>query len=373
MNDPFAPAGPPNPVDDPMLDAVEDSIVNQRPFHDPGLAPGGDPMLDAAERSIVDPSPAGAPVPAPWAPFAGPAAVAPPDTAQPLLPQPAPLGERVFTDMQSGLAEVLERSIESTVQIPLGQPIPPDDRLPRLMDLLEQTIEPPRLERWDEDRARDHVQRKVMDLLEKSIEQTSPRDPNLDEIGRRLDGVAEGIKKVLNSESEMAFTLLEFEQGANAGLRLLIAGVVDRMRMKQAITENQPTYDGGGVPRMASLPDAARPPERNTEPSGERQPLTPRQPAPPIRRAGRPRTQPLRSPRAERLRPGARRASGARRYCSDAQEAVPLSQCDSCDKFRNWSDGTQEEPRQCFHDWAGRQRRGEFLREHGREDVEADE
>jgi hypothetical protein len=30
---------------------------------------------------------------------------------------------------------------------------------------------------------------------------------------------------------------------------------------------------------------------------------------------------------------------------------VDLEQCESCEKYRHWPEGTDEEPRECWYDW----------------------
>jgi hypothetical protein len=39
------------------------------------------------------------------------------------------------------------------------------------------------------------------------------------------------------------------------------------------------------------------------------------------------------------------------RFCFDTDSVVLLETCWSCDKFRHWPDGTQQEPRMCWHLW----------------------
>jgi hypothetical protein len=38
-------------------------------------------------------------------------------------------------------------------------------------------------------------------------------------------------------------------------------------------------------------------------------------------------------------------------FCFETQSEVLLETCWSCEKFRHWPDGTQEEPRMCWHLW----------------------
>ena len=48
------------------------------------------------------------------------------------------------------------------------------------------------------------------------------------------------------------------------------------------------------------------------------------------------------------------RAGGPRRYCPDSRDLIDEAQCPSCEKYRHWPDGTDEEPRMCWHDWEAR-------------------
>ena len=39
------------------------------------------------------------------------------------------------------------------------------------------------------------------------------------------------------------------------------------------------------------------------------------------------------------------------RYCLESHELVDKETCESCEKYRHWPEGTNEEPRECWHDW----------------------
>ena len=45
------------------------------------------------------------------------------------------------------------------------------------------------------------------------------------------------------------------------------------------------------------------------------------------------------------------RASQNMRFCFECHERIDEQQCESCEKYRHWSDGTDEEPRECWYDW----------------------
>jgi hypothetical protein len=39
------------------------------------------------------------------------------------------------------------------------------------------------------------------------------------------------------------------------------------------------------------------------------------------------------------------------RHCPQSHELIDMETCESCEKYRHWPDGTNEEPRECWHDW----------------------
>ncbi len=54
-------------------------------------------------------------------------------------------------------------------------------------------------------------------------------------------------------------------------------------------------------------------------------------------------------------KPVNRPGGSMQRWCHEARDLVDWEICESCDKFRHWPDGTDEEPRECWHDWQARQ------------------
>lgn len=42
------------------------------------------------------------------------------------------------------------------------------------------------------------------------------------------------------------------------------------------------------------------------------------------------------------------------RYCPESREAIHNDQCEDCEKYRRWPEGTDEEPRECWYDWQAR-------------------
>jgi hypothetical protein len=62
-------------------------------------------------------------------------------------------------------------------------------------------------------------------------------------------------------------------------------------------------------------------------------------------------------PRHSGYSPRGRAGTGATSnhlYCPESRESVDPQECKSCDKYRRWPEGTQEEPMECWHDWETR-------------------
>ncbi len=45
------------------------------------------------------------------------------------------------------------------------------------------------------------------------------------------------------------------------------------------------------------------------------------------------------------------KGSGGLRHCPDSRDLVNEDKCNSCEKYRHWPEGTDEEPRGCWYDW----------------------
>jgi len=39
------------------------------------------------------------------------------------------------------------------------------------------------------------------------------------------------------------------------------------------------------------------------------------------------------------------------RFCPETHKVIDKKQCESCDKYRHWPEGTHQEPRTCWYDW----------------------
>jgi hypothetical protein len=42
------------------------------------------------------------------------------------------------------------------------------------------------------------------------------------------------------------------------------------------------------------------------------------------------------------------------RYCPESHETIHKEECEDCEKYRRWPEGTDEELRQCWYDWQAR-------------------
>ena len=43
------------------------------------------------------------------------------------------------------------------------------------------------------------------------------------------------------------------------------------------------------------------------------------------------------------------------RLCPESHELIGERSCESCEKYRHWPEGTDEEPKECWYDWEDRQ------------------
>lgn len=74
---------------------------------------------------------------------------------------------------------------------------------------------------------------------------------------------------------------------------------------------------------------------------------------------GRPRLKSRRMHLFRRRGPGASgrrvaRRQGNRRSCPESRVVIYEQECESCEKYRHWPEGTDEEPRECWYDWQGK-------------------
>ena len=99
-------------------------------------------------------------------------------------------------------------------------------------------------------------------------------------------------------------------------------------------------------PRGDARPSAAgERPHRGTSGGGSRRHVQPRSHG---SGAGRPGAPPI-SRGLGRASAGIR--GSQKRLCLDTRDLVDVDVCDSCDRYRHWPEGTDEEPRECWHEW----------------------
>jgi len=185
------------------------------------------------------------------------------------------------------------------------------DAQAQMMDLLERNVEgaptqPPMTEDADADR-----QAELLDLLERSIEDEPP-----------LSSEAGGSEGCSSPAGEEAFA-----------------------------EESMAPPPPGEVHFVSQ---DCEPPDVNKGVAGEATRYSHRQPPAFVtRKIGRPRGA---SARGLRRRTSSRprkpeRIHSATPYCPETREIVDIRECATCGKFRHWPDGTDEEPRTCWHLW----------------------
>jgi len=355
-----------------MLDAVERDIVHPKPFHDPGVVPAGDSALDAVEQSVFDPSPAPA--------WQGPLAEAPighPPTGHAGSP-PAPVPP---LEASTHMMDVLESRIEADSPDAFGFG---SDRMSTLLDALERNIESnvgdfdaagPAIESLQElgavaeevgrfqalispDLMLDLVQSRVMQLVEKRIE-NRPGSTDGDKLRKELNAMFAQMRACLDHEAETTSVRLRFQGQLIQTFSLLINDVLWQIR-KDLAAESSGHVTGLTPEHPAFVWERSVSPKAKDAPEARRAKGWPANPHIDVRRTGSPPRRTFHMPKVSHTRSRRARPSGQQRYCYDAQDIVPLSQCDSCDKFRNWSEGSQAELRQCLHDWSEVQRTEEF-------------
>ena len=191
----------------------------------------------------------------------------------------------------------------------------------------------------------------MLDALERSIKDppgfedplAGPDRPLMDELGQLLGAVEANIENTPPLAPGVSET-----QGVNGP---------NPSEDDPLDVETAPSLDDMVLPEIADDAGAVLPPAASLEisegssarstPSGPKAPRT-------IGRGGRGR-------RGSGLPPQRRTLGGARRtmanshrgqrYCPESREIIDEQQCESCDKYRHWPDGTDEEPRECWYDW----------------------
>ncbi len=189
----------------------------------------------------------------------------------------------------------------------------------------------------------------MLDALERSIENpqgfedplAGPDRPLMDELGQLLGAVEASIENTPPLVPGVSET-----QGVNGP---------NPSEDDPLDVETAPSLDDMVLPEIADDAGAVLPPAASLEisegssprftPAGSKAPRT-------IGRGGRG-TRGL-APRRRTYFGGRRTGAGSsstHRYCSESREIIDEQQCESCDKYRHWPDGTDEEPRECWYDW----------------------
>jgi len=187
----------------------------------------------------------------------------------------------------------------------------------------------------------------MLDALEQSI-QNPPGfvDPLLEQDGLFMDDVAKRLDQVeASTENPSPSLLLPVEQIGGA------TPVVD---------QDHTSMHTGLSEEDAKTPEA----EEEDELSNTRPPDSPK--AAPLRhdlvreppftlKSGDGGHGGHREPSARTASAGGRftktRGSSGTRFCPDTSYSVDKKDCQDCDKYRHWPEGTEKEPRECWHDW----------------------
>jgi len=110
--------------------------------------------------------------------------------------------------------------------------------------------------------------------------------------------------------------------------------------------EIEEMLDGGtlGSSKQSAAPDSSISSTRSSQ-------LTPK---PPLSRSGGSRGRgghPFRRHGSGRHGSTGARAGHNMRICPENHESIDEQKCESCEKYRQWPEGTDEEPRECWYDW----------------------
>ncbi|MGD0784362.1 MAG: hypothetical protein ABR969_00910 [Sedimentisphaerales bacterium] len=171
----------------------------------------------------------------------------------------------------------------------------------------------------------------MLDALERSIEKTIvPPDllmvnPNflIDDVGRQLDRVEARIENMPLIPSDISIidnSTIPMQAHDMFELELPSANINTQLQTPK----NNSMSDSQNSP--------AKPPQQNESRTGRHiQPFKGYKPL----SGGRTNAQ----------------SSIGLRHCSENNELIDREICESCKKYRHWPDGTDEEPRECWHDW----------------------
>ncbi len=185
----------------------------------------------------------------------------------------------------------------------------------------------------------------LLDSLEKSI--TNPPDfvdpiakcddPLMDDLARQLDQVEAGIENTPRIAPDPDV----FDDNDDP-----VGSEIPAMPEDFGTPEIEEMLDGGtfGSSEQSAAPDSSISSTRSSQ-------LTPK---PPLSRSGDRRGRgghPLRRHGSGRHGSTGARASHNMRICPENHESIDEQKCQSCEKYRHWPEGTDEELRECWYDW----------------------
>jgi len=187
----------------------------------------------------------------------------------------------------------------------------------------------------------------MLDALEQSI-QNPPGfvDPLIEQDGLFMDDVARRLDQVeANIENASPVPLLPGDQ----------AGGVPIIEDEELpATQLSPAEDGARLPEAEEADELQNIPPQNSQRTVTPRPGSSRKP-PFTLRSGDGGHGGHREPFPRTTFAGGRltkaRGGGSARACPDTNESVNKEYCQCCEKYRHWPDGTDEEPKECWHDW----------------------
>ena len=187
----------------------------------------------------------------------------------------------------------------------------------------------------------------ILDDLERSIENppgfTDPlaeQDKQLmDDLARQLDAVESSIENAPPLQPEPDLIKQEVEP--------------DVYDDEASELEEVPSAEDYELSEAQDTSEIAEPSD-GQDSSVDKDGIHPRLPELPGRRTGNVRGRrglPSRRRFVRPIRKTRARKSGHFRFCPESHELIDQQKCESCEKYRHWPEGTDEEPRQCWFDW----------------------
>jgi hypothetical protein len=191
----------------------------------------------------------------------------------------------------------------------------------------------------------------TLDDLERSIENPPGfMDPLfgqdeqlMDDLAKRLDAVENSIENAppLQAESELIEQEIEPD-------------ICDDEAAESEEMSSAEDYERSEVQDISE----SEQPSDSLDSSVDKTDVRPHLPELPGRRSGnipRRRGYPLKRPFSRRVGNARVRKGSNLRLCPETHELIDQQKCQSCQKYRHWPGGTNEEPRECWHDWQAEQ------------------